>query len=445
MADEYLEREVKYDVPADFVVPSLDGIADGETDEKSVQLNSVYFDTEHRDLLARGITLRCRTGTTDNGWQLKVPAGADRTEIRLDPTGNQRSAPAELADLVKGVRRGKPLRHIVTVRTDRTVRTVRSVDQQVVAEVADDRALAVNPGRRGSTLAEWREVEAELGPAGTDRNLSAIDDRLTKAGAVASTAANKVARALGADPDRGYSKDKKRARTAGDVILRYLVEQDDALLIGDLDLRRGFGAIHPTRVATRRLRSTLRIFSDYVDAARAKAFDAELSWYADLLGNVRDREVQRARFAEAIAELPDVDGAEAAGRQLEEQLLAEQQHHRAILDKASTDVATSHCCRSRHGGSAILPSPSRPGRRPQHSAIQCGPPRRRLPSTSGPGSDPGTKMSCTAPARQRSVRATPPNSRTASSTRSCGSPSRTTRNCRTFSASTRTARSPLTC
>ena len=103
----------------------------------------------------------------------------------------------------------------------------------------------------------------------------------------------------------------------------YLAEQDDALIAGDLTLRRGLGGIHPTRVATRRLRSTLRVFADFLDPARAQAFDAELSWYAGLLGGVRDREVQRARFTAAIAELPEELVLGPVGSRIEQHLLTE--------------------------------------------------------------------------------------------------------------------------
>ena len=92
--------------------------------------------------------------------------------------------------------------------------------------------------------------------------------------------------------------------------------------------------IHPTRVATRRLRSTLRIFADYVDPERAQAFDAELSWYAALLGEVRDREVQRARFAKAIAALPEEQVLGPVAARIEEHLRAEQVQHQQALDKA---------------------------------------------------------------------------------------------------------------
>ncbi len=337
MAHELVERELKYEVGEGFSVPELGDVANADRIERADQrLDSVYFDTDRHDLLARGVTLRLRTGTADNGWQLKVPAGDARTEIRLDPTGRDTTVPKELSALVAGLRRGRSLRHVVTVRTDRTARRVLNADGALLVEVADDRVQAVAPGRQSATLSSWREVEAELGPAGTEDLLAAVDDRLRAAGATASASANKVARALGAgDVDRPATPADHGA-TAGAVITAYLREQDDALVAGDLSLRRGLGGIHPTRVATRRLRSTLRIFADFVDADRAAAFDAELSWYADLLGEVRDREVQRERFAAAVANLPDdlVLGPVAA--RIEQQLLTEQLAHETTLRKAMT-------------------------------------------------------------------------------------------------------------
>ena len=139
-------------------------------------------------------------------------------------------------------------------------------------------------------MSSWREIEAELGPAGTDDTLISIDTALIGSGATRSATPNKVAKALG-NPDTGRppGRSSRKPRTAGDVIRGYLAEPDDALITGDLMLRRGLGGIHPTRVAPRRLRSTLRIFAGYLDIDRARAFDPDLSWYAAQLGEDRDR------------------------------------------------------------------------------------------------------------------------------------------------------------
>ena len=72
----------------------------------------------------------------------------------------------------------------------------------------------------------------------------------------------------------------------------------------------------------------------YCDADRARAFDAELSWYAALLGEVRDREVQRARFTKAVAAVPEELVLGPVAARIEQHLLAEQLQHQAALDKA---------------------------------------------------------------------------------------------------------------
>jgi len=46
-----------------------------------VRLDSVYFGTELHDLLAHGVTLRCRTGRTDAGWQLKTDNGCSTSRV----------------------------------------------------------------------------------------------------------------------------------------------------------------------------------------------------------------------------------------------------------------------------------------------------------------------------------------------------------------------------
>jgi CHAD domain-containing protein len=57
-------------------------------------------------------------------------------------------------------------------------------------------------------------------------------------------------------------------------------------------------------VATRRYRSALRVFAEIMDADRAAALDAELRWFAEVLGTARDRQVLREHLDAALAELP---------------------------------------------------------------------------------------------------------------------------------------------
>jgi CHAD domain-containing protein len=91
------------------------------------------------------------------------------------------------------------------------------------------------------------------------------------------------------------------------AVADYLSAQIDAIVAGDAGLRYGADPIHDTRVAIRRVRSTLRVFAKLFDDddGAADALETDLKWFAALLGEVRDCQVQRRRFEHALDELPD--------------------------------------------------------------------------------------------------------------------------------------------
>ena len=85
----------------------------------------------------------------------------------------------------------------------------------------------------------------------------------------------------------------------------YLGEQIGKVLDGLAGLREGTDPIHDTRVAIRRTRSTLRVFEKLFDQEAAAAFESELKWFAGVLGDVRDPQVQRRRLRATLAEFPE--------------------------------------------------------------------------------------------------------------------------------------------
>ena len=112
-----LERELKWEVDDDFVVPRFDNIVKGaDIEHSTVQLTSSYYDTADGDLRAHGVLLRRRDGDEDTGWQLKVPDAEGRVEIR---TTLSDTPPTELTEVLTGMRLGKPLLSIATIRTVR--------------------------------------------------------------------------------------------------------------------------------------------------------------------------------------------------------------------------------------------------------------------------------------------------------------------------------------
>lgn len=208
--DSSLEIERKYAVEAGFVLPDLSmvpGVA-AVTAPATYHLIAVYLDTSGLDLAAARITLRRRTGGTDAGWHLKLPAEAGaRREVHapLGPGGEP--VPEELSGLVAEWTGGRPLRPIARLQTTRTVRRLSDATGQVLAEVADDEVTGSLPDQDACitdgppdpdtwrTATAWREVEIELagGPAGL---LDEAGRLLLEAGARPSPSASKLRQVL---------------------------------------------------------------------------------------------------------------------------------------------------------------------------------------------------------------------------------------------------------
>ncbi len=92
--------------------------------------------------------------------------------------------------------------------------------------------------------------------------------------------------------------------TVRDLIGAYLAEQCTVLIDSEAQLRGGEDVVHTTRVAVRRLRSTLRVFADLFDRAEADDLESELIWWATLLGEVRDLDILTERQAALLSALP---------------------------------------------------------------------------------------------------------------------------------------------
>jgi CHAD domain-containing protein len=321
--DEVLGRELTWDVAEDFTLPSLDDIvAEADVERSTVTLSSAYYDTVDRDLQTHGVLLRRRDGDDDTGWQLKVPAAEGRVEIR---TGLTDTPPPELADALTGMRLGKPLVHVATIRTTRDrYRITDSRRHRLCAEVADDHVHASVDHR----LLAWREIEVELGP--TARALPRrLIERFTEAGATPSRHPSKLARISPTSPSAPAG-----GTAAGGPVSNYVTKQIDNIFDGDLGLRRGNDPIHDTRVAIRRLRSTLRVFAKLLDRSVTGHVDDELKWFAGLLGEVRDCQVQRRRFQEGLAPLPPELVLGPVANRINTDLQSQQLKARALVTEA---------------------------------------------------------------------------------------------------------------
>ena len=92
--------------------------------------------------------------------------------------------------------------------------------------------------------------------------------------------------------------------TLREVLGAYLRTQADVIIGSEAGFRGDVPAVHPTRVAIRRLRSTLRNFGVLFDVPQAGRLEDELVWWAGLLGAIRDLDIIEKRVTEQLAELP---------------------------------------------------------------------------------------------------------------------------------------------
>ena len=203
---DHLETEQKYDADADFVLPKLGGLPDlgGKrlAEPRRIYLSATYFDTEDLALIQHKVTLRRRVGGDDEGWHLKLPVRKDTRQdlhVPLDE-GADGSVPARLADQVKDITAGQPLRPVAILDTERTVVTLPGPPGDPLVEVADDLVTAIRFGEPDSEPMTWREIEVEvLSPgSGAAAMLEAVGTALREAGARRSASGSKLARVLDA-------------------------------------------------------------------------------------------------------------------------------------------------------------------------------------------------------------------------------------------------------
>jgi CHAD domain-containing protein/uncharacterized protein YjbK len=288
-----LKYSVGRSLPSLRDLPGVSDV-DGPRVEK---LDAVYFDTADLRLAQHGVTLRRRTGGEDAGWHLKVPAGADsRTELRLplDSGAATNAPPGELTELTFGMTRGFAIRPVVQIKTTRQVWLLLGSKGRPLAEVAADKVSARRLDEE-SGVDEWRELEVELADPGA---LSDFDRALRHAGLRRAPHSSKLARALPvpAAPSFGSS--------AGDAVLAYVRAQFEKLVTEDLRVRRDApDSVHRMRVASRRLRSALRVYSRLLPDT--KRLRADLQWLGRRLSEARDVEVQEAHLRDEVASLPE--------------------------------------------------------------------------------------------------------------------------------------------
>lgn len=346
------EVERKYDVATEVLLPALTGVEGVASmgQQETLDLESVYFDTPGLDLHRRGISLRRRTGGTDDGWHLKLPRDGDRrTELQAPLGRTTRPVPARLLEPVRAIVRDRPLEPVAKVMTHRLQQSVLDEAGAVVATLCDDQVQAQTLQQPEDHLT-WREVELELVDGQPPELLGRLEVPLLDAGATRSASAAKLRRVLGDIPvtetsgtagdRRGHRRHQgRRAKvTAGEVLLHHLEEQVAAVQRHDRGVRAGTArSVHRLRIAVRRLRSALRTYQPLMLQGSTDELYDELRWLGQALATARDAEVMRHRLGTLVAQQPSTLVLGAVHGRIDKELAAA---HRAGV-QAAKDAMTS--------------------------------------------------------------------------------------------------------
>ena len=307
MAVNVNETEIKYDAPAGAALPRLGDLPQvaGTSGPDKEQLEAEYYDTDDLRLIRAGITVRRRRGGDDAGWHLKLPLGAaTRREIRLPLGQTGRQVPGELAELVRVHTRRETLRPVARMTTKRQRLTLLDQAGKSLAEVVADDISAQTLGDT-TTVSSWHEVEVEL-TGGNRQLLKAADKLLQRDGLRPAGRSAKLERALeGQLPEPAQRVPLTSSSPAGQVVLAYLQTHAEALKSLDPMVRGDEpDAVHQMRVATRRLRSTLRSFGHIIRRDDTQRLAAELKWLGTMLGQARDSEVLAGHLQAELRQTP---------------------------------------------------------------------------------------------------------------------------------------------
>jgi len=334
-----VEIEAKYDLAPGDPVPDLVGVAGVESVDllPDQELVAVYHDTEDLRLTSAGTTLRRRTGSTDDGWHLKLPLGrGERLEVHRPPGRAGSTVPKPLAALVRVHVRDARLRPVATLTTTRRVLRLLDADGAVVADVADDTVRAERHGPEAS-FTTWRELEIEL-VEGAPEQLAKLDAAVQAAGLRPAAGSSKVGRVLASEVAAPETPKLGRKSLLGDALTAHLRDLLRGLRSADPRLRAGVDG------ALEEFSSSVHQLLGLLDACRDRLDPTQVDRVAGPLGELA-RVLDEAAGAEAVAtDLPSaVDGEPAElvlgpARRLVDRYVAER---RRAADAALAEALSS--------------------------------------------------------------------------------------------------------
>jgi triphosphatase len=286
--------------------------------EATRELSDTYYDTEDWRFYHAGYALRVRRDgegveATMKSLSPAEDAGYRRRREISEPLRSAGSktlmeARGPVGERLRALVGARTLRPLFEVCTRRRVFEIRpdepfSDNNASVGEVVlDDSEFSGD----GKVLSRLRRVEVEADPRdGVGRFVDELrGSQGLRPAEVSKFEAGLCASGLEPDgaPELG-STEIDATLSAGEVAFAVLRRHFAAMLENEPGVRLGEDPedLHNMRVATRRLRTTLKLYADFLPK-RARRFERDLRWVAGSLGEVRDLDVHLERLAREASE-----------------------------------------------------------------------------------------------------------------------------------------------
>jgi len=283
------------------------------------RLVDTYLDTEDWRVCRSGYVLRLRRAGTSSEMTLKDTAPATsglRKRVEITQALPDEAGPQDLdgegsvGRRIRALAGARALQSVIEVRTTRRPFDLKIGDQPVAEIALDDTVISPGDGQRPIRL---RRVEVEVVPSRAQMLEPVVDRLRTSCGLQPATLSKFEAGLLAAGlevpgpPDLGATQ-LPSTPSIGDVAYVVLRRNLAAMLAHEPGTRLGEDPeeLHDMRVATRRMRAALSLFSDALPV-RARHVRDELGWLGRTLGSVRDLDVQLERLDQWARELPEED------------------------------------------------------------------------------------------------------------------------------------------
>ena len=288
------------------------------------ELADVYYDTEDWRLYRAGYAMRVRRDGQNAQATMKARVPSEgglrrRREISepIEGVETPKGIPGPVGERVRRLAGSADLRPLFEVRTRRrtfalctetpssgeivedgsgNIRPQNSEQDGIVAEIALDESEIFANGGASTHLSR---VEVEVGSdAALHDGVGDFVEVLRDALKLHPTRTSKFRTGLSVAglspavaPDLGPTK-IDATKSAGEVAFAILRRHFAAMLAHEPGVRLGEDPeeLHDMRVATRRLRAALKLYSDFLPK-RSERYERDLRWVAGALGEVRDLDV----------------------------------------------------------------------------------------------------------------------------------------------------------